>query len=143
LVIDVRELTYVNTSVIVASIYPSDPNHGYAVRFLEEVCLGRKLCRVSNLLLEEVRSTPSEETAFDALNRFGIPIIEVDIEEYLRRARSVVESLGFSYSRLIDVAHVLIARDVGCSIVASFDRKMLRFARRIGLKAYNPRYGWV
>jgi len=143
LAIEVRELTYVNTSVIVASIYPSDPNHGYAVRFLEEVCLSRKLCRASNLLLEEVRSTPSEGMALDALKRFGIPVIEVDVEEYLRRARRVVESLGLSYSRLIDVAHVLIARDARCSIVASFDRKMLRFARRIGLKAYNPRYGWV
>ncbi len=115
----------------------------YAARFLEEVCLGRKLCRVSNLLLEEVRSTPSERMVFEILKRFNIPIIEVNVEEYLRRARSVVESLRFSYSRLIDVAHVLIARDIGCSIVASFDRKMLRFARRIGLKAYNPRYGWV
>ena len=111
--------------------------------FSKEVCLSRKLCRVSNLLLEEVRSTPSEGMALDALKRFGIPVIEVDIKGYLRRARSVVESLGLSYSRLIDVAHVLIARDAGCSIVASFDRKMLRFARRIGLKAYNPRYGWV
>ena len=55
---DVYELTYVNTSVVVASVYPSDPNHGYAVRFLEAMCLGRGLYRVSNLLLEEVRSTP-------------------------------------------------------------------------------------
>ncbi len=131
---------YVNTSVLIALLYRDDPNHEYAIRFIEYCRNHRIEVVTSSILLEEVKDTRSEHRVKELITQYGISVIDVNVNRYLRESRNIINSHRFSASRLFDIAYVLVARDYECCAVASFDRKMLSFARTLGLEPINPKY---
>ena len=122
---------YLNTSIVIRSL--EDPG---VRRFLEECCR-RHRCLVSSVHWREEwrRSTLTELAGL--LGELGVEMAEVNVERLEEEAAGLIEERGWSPRRLVDLMHVLAARELGCHGIIAVDRFIARRAREYRLLYLN------
>lgn len=128
---------YFNTSLLISAVNPRDPNHVVSREFIGECRgLGHKLF-VSTLLFAEITRRDTLRAVRRLLRRYGFIVVSVDVKYYLDKAYEWCTRKGYSKSRVPDVAHMMIARDIGCRYLAANDRFMKAHASEFNLVYIN------
>ncbi len=128
---------YFNTSILISAVNPGDPNHVESREFIRECYrLSHKLF-VSTLLFAEITKRNTLRAVKRLIGKFGFNIVRVDVDYYLEKAYRWCSRRGYSRSRIPDVAHMMVARDIGCRYLAANDRFMKSHASEFNLAYIN------
>jgi len=92
---------------------------------------------VSTLLFEEGLYRETEAQLRKLLKAYNFTVVSIDSRSYLAKAARWCIERGYGLRRAFDVAHMMIARDLGCRYIAAVDRFMKRHAREFNLTYVN------
>jgi len=134
-----RPCVYVNTSIVLRALNPTEPGHLEARRFLEECC---KKCRcVWSNVHELERMTPVQRLEFEGylegLGAEKVILPEPLMDALLEQALDYLDTHGLSRSRLNDVLHMIVARHLGCKCILAIDRFIRARSRDFNLGYAN------
>jgi len=128
---------YINTSIVVRALNPGEPGHEEARRLLEECCQ-RCRCVWSNVHGREgFRSDLTRFLFYSYLAALGAEYAEVDENTVFEEADAYITQRRLSWSRLVDTAHMVAARRIGCRYLLARDSFMWRHANNFGLVYVN------
>lgn len=118
-------MIYLDTSVIVSYVDEEDPNHGRAVELLGRLREDRVASQLTLLELAAVYSRAGlpnpVSLAVYSLRVVGASLVDVDLNQVSRQALRYAPLLRL---RTLDLLHVVAARMLGASAVASFDKEI-------------------
>ncbi|ABL78869.1 type II toxin-antitoxin system VapC family toxin [Thermofilum pendens] len=125
-------MIYLDTSVIVSYVDEEDPNHGRAVELLGRLMEDRVASQLTLLELAAVYSRAGlpnpVSLAVYSLRVVGASLVDVDLNQVSRQALRYAQLLRL---RTLDLLHVVAARMLGASAVASFDKEIAERAGAI------------
>ena len=128
---------YFNTSLIISAVNSRDPNYDASREFIRDCYrLGHKLF-VSTLLFVEVTKRNTLRAVKRLIKRYGFIVVKVNVDYYLEKAYRWCSRRGYSRSRIPDVAHMMVARDIGFRYLAANDRFMKSHASEFNLAYIN------
>ncbi len=127
---------YLNTSILIKAVRPSDPRHGDALEFLR-ACCGVYECVVSSVHRLEPWKEATRSRVGSLLRELGARLVEVDVASVLAEAEEYRARHGLNIKRVMDIAHLVAARRLGCRAIAAVDRFIWRHAKYFGLLYLN------
>ncbi len=92
---------------------------------------------VSTLLFEERLRKATLEAIERLFQIYRFVVVELDARSYIVRAMEWCWNRSYSVKRVLDVAHLMAARDLGCRYIVAVDRFMKRHAREFNLIYVN------
>ena len=128
---------YFNTSLLIRAVNPREPGYRKALSFIEEMSQRKFSLIASSLLFYEGLRPQTLRSIEELLRRYKFTVKRVNIRKYLRRADTWIQRHGYSYSRILDVAHMMMARDLGCKYIAALDRFIWKHAKEFNLIYIN------
>ena len=130
-----RPCAYVNTSIVIRALNPTEPDHEKAEEILEECC---RLCRCVYSSVHEYEMPPGRFEELDEyLTGIGGEFVGVDTDALEAQAVAIVRSRRLSEARVPDVMHMLAANALGCKYILARDRFIWRNAKYYGLEYVN------
>ena len=132
-----RERVYFNTSLLLRAVNPWERGHWSAVRFIDELHRRGYRLVVSTLLFEELKHSESRTAVARLIAEHGFIVVKINAETYSDQAVEWLMEHGYARSRLLDVMHMMIARNHGCRYIAAIDRFMRRHASDFNLVYIN------
>ncbi|BES82752.1 hypothetical protein [Pyrodictium abyssi] len=101
------------------------------------------LC-TSKLLIREYAAVNKQATARLLARSYGIRVYSVGVLRLLKRAKSLLQKWGvaaLSDNTVVDVAHILAAKELGARYFVTSDSQACKKAIRLGLYCINHRTG--
>ena len=128
---------YFNTSVLIKAVSLGEEGSSDALAFIVKLVDRGFVPVISNVHLEERFRPETSNKISSLIQTFGFRICRVGLERVRREAENYVVSRGVSPSHLVDVMHLVAARECGCRFIAAVDRFIWAHAREFGLKYIN------
>ncbi len=132
-----RPCVYVNTSIVIRALSPSEPGSLEAQRLLRECCRRCRCVWSTVHALEGFRSDLARFFFHGYLASLGAEYAEVDEDWAVEQSRAYIGARGLSRKRLVDVAHMVAAKLLGCRYILARDSFMRRHANNLGLIYIN------
>jgi len=132
-----RPCAYVNTSIVLRALNPQEPGYREAQRILEECC-HRYRCVWSTIHgYEGFRSDITRLFFYGYLASLGAEYVEIDAEYVFEKAEEYRSARRLSPKRLVDIAHMIAARILGCSLLLARDSFIWHHANNFGFTYVN------
>ena len=106
-----------------------DPRRRDAIDFIERCRARGHDLIMSTLLFEEGLYRDTEKLVRKLLVAYNFIVVNIDSRSYLARAVRWYIKRGYGLRRVFDVAHLMVAKDLGCRYIAAVDRFVKRHAR--------------
>ena len=133
---------YLNTSILIRAVLPGERGHREAREFLR-VCCRVYRCVVSSVHRLERWKSYTKKLIDDLLRELDVEEIDVDLDEVVREASRYVVRHRLSPRKVIDVAHLIAAKKIGCRAIAAVDRFIKSRAKSFGLLYLNHYTGCI
>ena len=92
---------------------------------------------ISSIHREERFKPYTRSAILRLLSRYDVTVCNVDVEAVRAEAENYLSRYKLSYSRLLDVMHLVVARRCGCKYIAAIDRFIRSHSRGFGLTYIN------
>ena len=133
----VGECVYVDTSIVIRTLNSKEPGRREAQRILGECCR-RCRCVWSTIHgYEGFRSDITRHFFYGYLASLGAEYAEMDADYVFERAEEYRSARGLSPKKLVDIAHMVAARILGCRLLLARDRFIWHHANNFGLTYVN------